>query len=74
MKRDMILYVVMIITLMSLIVLVVSSTLQMLTSGSSEDVYGVVCIGGHEYYRTNFLYKTTLAIRMDDSGKPIKCK
>lgn len=70
-KRDKILRVVM---LISLIVFVVSSASRMWVSGSSEDDYRIVCIGGHEYYRTNFFYKTTLAIRMDDNGKPIQCK
>ena len=71
MKRDIIFVVVMLISLM---VVLVSLAHKVWTSGSSEDDYKIVCIGGHEYYRTSFLYKSTLAIRMDDSGKPIKCK
>lgn len=71
MKRDKNFCVVMVI---SLIVFIASFALRTWTSGSVEDDYRIICIGGHEYYRINFFYKTTLAIRMDDNGKPIQCK
>ena len=44
------------------------------TLGSDEDDYHIVCIGGHEYYRANFAYKGFLGIKLNDDGKPIKCK
>lgn len=34
---------------------------------------GKVCIQGHLYYRTNSLYGDSIAIVLDDDGKPIQC-
>jgi len=44
------------------------------TLGDDENDYEIVCINGHEYYRTNFAQKTAVAIKLDNDGKPILCK
>ena len=44
------------------------------TLGSDEDDYHIVCISGHEYYRANFAYKMAVSIKLNDDGKPVKCK
>lgn len=42
--------------------------------GSSEEDYSIMCIGGHEYYRTSFFNKGFLAIKLNDNGLPVNCK
>ena len=42
--------------------------------GGAEKDYKIIYLGGHEYYRANFLAKGLLGIRLDEKGKPIKCK
>lgn len=34
---------------------------------------GTVCIEGHEYYQFDAYAANTYAIKLDDSGKPVKC-
>ena len=43
------------------------------TTGAADSDYKIVCIGGHQYYRANFVQKALLGIRLTDDGKPIKC-
>lgn len=35
--------------------------------------YEIICLGGHEYWRMNFIQKTAVTIKLNDDGKPIKC-
>jgi len=43
------------------------------TSGSKSSDYKIVCIQGHQYFRSNFMQKMGLSIRLDSEGKPIPC-
>jgi hypothetical protein len=36
--------------------------------------YNKTCIGGHVYYEKNYMYAGYLAIKLNDNGKPVKCK
>lgn len=45
-----------------------------ITLGDTSEDYEIVCIDGHEYHRANFGAKGFLAIKLTDSGLPIKCK
>lgn len=42
--------------------------------GGIEKDYNIVCLGGHEYWRANFMAKGFLGIKLDDNGKPISCE
>ena len=46
---------------------------HLFTLGDKEEDYSIICIGGHEYYRANFMNKGFLGIRLNYDGKPIKC-
>ena len=56
-----------------MILVVVYTSYNTWTLGGDEDDYHVVCIGGHQYYRANFLQKMGIAPKLDDDGKPVKC-
>ncbi len=43
------------------------------TLGSNAKDYQIICLTDHQYWQTNFAAKSTLAIRLDDEGKPIPC-
>ena len=51
----------------------ISISIKTWTLGGNESDYHVVCIGGHEYYRANFLQKMGIAPKLDDDGKPVRC-
>jgi hypothetical protein len=44
------------------------------TLGDDESDYGIVCLGGHQYWRANFAAKGFLGIKLDDAGKPVACE
>lgn len=35
--------------------------------------FGVVCIGGHQYYESGSSFTSSLASSLDDNGKPVMC-
>lgn len=43
-------------------------------TGTSADSYNKICIEGHTYHVANFMAKVSTAIKLDDEGKPVKCK
>lgn len=43
------------------------------TLGDNEADYGIVCLGGHQYWRANFAAKGFLGIKLDAQGKPVGC-
>lgn len=43
------------------------------TFGNDEDDYEIICLGGHEYWKMNFLTKTSLAVKLNSDGKPVSC-
>lgn len=43
------------------------------TLGDEESDYGIVCLGGHQYWRANFAAKGFLGIKLDSAGKPVVC-
>ena len=58
---------------MMILILIGWVTYTLWTLGDDEKDYGIVCLGGHEYYRANFANKGFLGIKLDDNGKPCKC-
>ena len=44
------------------------------TLGGDEKDYNIICLGGHEYWRANFMAKGFLGIKLSYEGKPISCK
>ena len=44
------------------------------TLGDNPDDYEIICLGSHQYWRANFMNKGLLAIKLDDSGKPVFCE
>jgi hypothetical protein len=48
--------------------------LKLWTHGKNEEHYVTICIGGHEYWRADFAAKGFLAVKLDDDGKPIRCR
>lgn len=44
------------------------------TLGATQDDYGIVCLGGHQYWRANFAAKGFLAIKLNGKGSPVKCR
>lgn len=57
-----------------LLILSVSMIYKTWALGSDEDDYGVICIGGHEYWRANFTVKGFLAVKLNNDGTPVKCE
>jgi len=53
---------------------VVFLSVKMWFLGDDESDYDIICLGGHEYYRANFLQKGFMAIRMTGEGKPVQCQ
>ncbi len=43
------------------------------TTGGDESDYEIICLGGHQYYRANWVQKALLGIRLTDDGKPVNC-
>lgn len=41
-------------------------------SGSAK--FDIICLDGHSYYKRSAGYNGYLAIKLDDNGKPVKCK
>lgn len=42
--------------------------------GEKPEDYKIICLGGHQYWRANFMNKGLLGINLNDSGKPILCE
>ena len=43
-------------------------------AGTDPKDYKILCINGHAYYHINFMQKTSMAIVLDENGKPVPCE
>lgn len=59
--------------IIGVILLLVSLIHNSWTNGNNEKDYDIVCIHGHEYYRSSSGTKGYLGIKLTDAGIPIKC-
>lgn len=65
-------YILLLITLLLCISCADYDSIGMIRSG--DEKFKIICLEGHSYYLKVDVYQGFLSIKLDDNGKPVKCK
>lgn len=67
-----IIYCLRVIPIVIIVIIIIMGAKSCVTGKNPKD-YKSICIEGHVYHTISFSDKTSLAIKLDDEGRPVKC-